>query len=500
MAPTSKPKRRHSRSARKRPSKKNKVDKTQPLRFSLLPPEMRVTVVENMFAVGGRRLLRDFSVTSRDSRALAQKELYREISIQYEVELCHLTRSLIENPPLRKLIHTVRLNANYWCFRRHDARRIFREWPNAPIDESRLSQSDRQLLILLRSFCNERPSDNIQCVFGLFLFFVDQTKHLALDIGYDWGLLDNFLAAGFASTSSTNPNLGTALLPVVKILGLSTKQYLQKAVRTIQAGPYHPFKALTASIHLREFTFTGDMDRWSNLDAIDPGMKLPFTTVNLVASSCTASTLSKFLRHCPDLQCLNVTSQGYNSEVDTNECLNTILTKFCPQVRELSLRNGGRSRDFFRSSATHTITCLPEMTNLKELRMEVDAFFVRGSDISAFRLPNKLPDQLEKLFLDCSFALTHFPFNMHYTRMTARSPEAIAYRQAVDNMIQAICKAREDRFPRLNTIVIGAKWVAPVQWTRIANKALSKTGARIKVTSSKDIQRLWTCSWDAMKV
>ncbi|KAK1995404.1 hypothetical protein LX36DRAFT_725318 [Colletotrichum falcatum] len=494
MAPIAKPKRRHARSTRKKPSKKNRA----PLKFSLLPTEMRAMVVENMSAVGGRSLLRNFSITSRDSHALAQKELYREISIFYEIELCHLTRSLVENPTLRKFIRTVRLYPNYWTFHRHDAGRIVREWADAPMDESRLSQSDRQLLILLRSIRNHKPADNIQFIFGLFLFFVDEAKHLAVDIGHYWGLLDKFLAAGLALTSSSSANPSTAFLPALKVLDVSTKMYLQKPVQIVQARRFHPFEAITASTHLREFTFTGDMDKWSNLDAIDPGMRLPFTTVKLFASSCTASTLSKFLRHCPDLQCLNVVPQGWNSDVDTNECLNTILTKFCPQIRKLALRNGGRSRDFFRSSATNTITCLTEMANLKELHIEVDAFFIRGSDITTFRLPNRLPDQLETLFLDCSFALTHLPFS--HARLTARSPEAVAYRQAIEKMIQDICKAREDRFPRLNTIFIGAKWVAPVQLTKNANKILSKTGACIKVMSSKDMQRMWNLSWDAMKV
>ncbi|KAK1961633.1 hypothetical protein LY78DRAFT_588293 [Colletotrichum sublineola] len=498
MAPTAK--RRHARPARKKPSKKSKVEKTEPLRYHRLPTEMRAMVVENMFAVGGRSLLRNFSLTSRDGRDLARKELYRELNLHYEIELSYLTRSLIENPPLRKLIRSVRIYANHWYFHRHDARRIFREWHNAPMDESHLSQSDRQLLILLRSFCSEKPADNIQYIFGLFLFFVDNTKHLVVDMGHFWGQLDNFLAAGLASTSLSSSGPNTAFLPVLKTLNLSTKYYLHKTVRAIQTKPFHPFKAITASTHLREFTFTGDMDKWSDLDAIDPGMMLPFTTVCLVASSCTASTLSKFLRHCPDLECLYVASQGWKTDLDTTECLNTILTKFCPRIQTLSLRNGGHSRAFFRSSGSHIITCLPEMTNLKELRIEVDAFFMRGSDITTFRLPNKLPDQLEKLFLDCSFALTNSHFGIHYPRLTPRSPEAIAYKQAIENMIQAICKARENRFPRLNTIVIGAKWVAPVQWTRIANKTLSKTGARIKITSSKDMQKLWNCGWDEMKV
>ncbi|KAK1981831.1 hypothetical protein LZ30DRAFT_591906 [Colletotrichum cereale] len=499
MFPTAKY--RQARAARKKRVRKNKVAETHTLKFSLLPTELRAMVVGNMFAVGGRSLLHSFSLTGRDGRDLARKELYRDINIQFEVELAHLTRSLIENPYLRELIRGFNLYANHWFFRRHDSGRIFREWPNAPMNESHLSQSDRHLLVLLRSFCADKPADNVQCVLGLFLFFINKTNHLALDIGFYWPLLDAFLAAGLASTSSSTPNLDTALLPAVKVLDLSTKQYLRKAVRTLQARPFHPFKTLTASTHLRVFTFTGDMDRWSNLDSIDPAMKLPFTTVKLTASSCTASTLSQFLRHCPDLQCLDVASQGYNSQGNnTNECLNAVLTKFCPRLRELSLRHEGRARDFFWSSATNTITCLPEMTNLKELRMEVDAFFIRGSDITTFRLPNRLPGQLEKLFLDCSYALVHLPVGMQVTRLTARSPEAIAYRQAVENMIQALCQAREDRFPRLNTIVIGAKYVKPVQWTRIANKALSKTGARVKITSSKDIRELWGCSWDAMKV
>ncbi|KAK2053790.1 hypothetical protein LY76DRAFT_666567 [Colletotrichum caudatum] len=494
MAPPTAVKPKRCVPALKNPSKKNKVDKTRPLKFSFLPTEMRAMVVANMSAAGGRRLLRDFSLTSRDGRDLARKELYRDISILRVAELACLTRSLIENPPLRKLIRSVRLYADRWNVVRHQSGR---DW--APIDESRLSQSDRQLLILLRSLNSNKLADDVQYVCGLFLFLVNETTHLTFDTGYYiWDLLDNFLAAGLALTSLSSPNPGTALLPAMKTLNISSKHYLRKTVQTIQGVPYHPFKTLTASPHLREFIFTGDMDKWSNLDDIDPSMRLPFTNINLVASSCTASTLSKFLRHCPDLQCLSVAPQSYNSEPDANECLNTTLTNFCPQIRELSLRNGGRSRDFFWSSATHTITCLPEMANLKELRLEVDAFFADISDSSTFRLPNKLPTQLEKLFLDCSFALTHF--HTPYMRLVPSSPEAIAYKKAVHSMIQAICKAREDGFPRLNTIVIGSKWMSPVRSTKAANKALSKTGARIKIMSSTNTQRLWTCPWDAMKV
>ncbi|GJC88044.1 hypothetical protein ColLi_10882 [Colletotrichum liriopes] len=499
-APTAK---RRVRPARKKSVKKGQVTKTEPLSFSHLPNEIVSIIAQQALAVGGHRLLRNFSFTNRRNFELSQRELYRHVVISYELQLAYLTRSLIENPSLRRMIRSINLYADYWRCRGGDCDRVFREWPNTPMDESRLSQSDRQLLILSRSHCNQKASDNIQCVFGLLLFLIDRAKHVAIKIDWYWATLDNFLAAGLASStslssgSSSGPSFYTALLPVVQTLELSTKHYLQKPVQTIQSKPFHPFKALTASTNLRVFNFDGDMNPWSNLDDIDPDMKLPFTTVKLIVSHCTASNLCKFLRHCPDLQRLNVASQGHAADSGTEECINTVLPKFCPQIRELSLRFGGGSKNFFQSGA-RILNCLPEMSSLKELRIEVDSFLMRNTDIGTLKLANKLPEQLEKLLVDTSFALTPFP--LHGRRMTARSPEAVTYKRAVENMVQGLCKARKHRFPRLNTILVGAKYAKPVQWTNTANRTLTRIGARIKVTSSIEIQRLWTYSWDEMKV
>ncbi|GKT51154.1 uncharacterized protein ColSpa_11335 [Colletotrichum spaethianum] len=486
----------------RKPSKKDPVAPTEPLSFFHLPNEVVGLIAQQALAIGGHRLVHNFSFTDRRTFELSQRELYRHIVLHDEVEIAYLTRSLIENPSLRRMIRSVSLHTNSWCCRQADSDRILREWPNTPVDESKLSQSDRQLLILSRSHCNRKASDNIQCVFGLFLFFINQAKHITIEIDWYWVELDNFLAAGLASyaalasDSSSGPSFYTALLPALQTLKLSTKRYLRKPVQTIQSRPFHPFKALTASTNLRVFDFDGDMEIWGNLDDIDPYMKLPFTTVKLVVGHCTSSSLCKFLRHCPDLQWLKVAPQGYAADYGTEECINTVLPKFCPRLRGLSLRLGG-TKSFFRSG-TKILNCLPEMTNLRELRIEVDAFLQRSTDIATLKLANKLPEQLEKLFVDASFALIPFPIRRR--RMTARSLEAVIYKRAVENMVQNLCKARTSRFSQLNTIIVGAKYSKPVQWTKDANKTLAGIGARVKVTNGTEIQKLWSYSWDEMKI
>ncbi|TQN67731.1 hypothetical protein CSHISOI_07710 [Colletotrichum shisoi] len=495
---------RRARAAPKKPVKPQlPVVKMEPRTFSSLPNEIIVLIAKESIAEGGHRQLRSFCQTNRRNFELSQRELYRYMIIHHELQLLFLARSLIENPSLRGMIRTFIARANQWHGRQRDSDPSIRDWHNISVDESKLSLLDRQLLILSRAHSTQKSVDNIQCIFGLLLFFINQVEHVIIEVDYYWPVLDSFLAAGLASytplpaNGSMNVNLYSTLLPSLKTLYLATKFYLRKELRSIQARPFHPFNALTASTNLRVFVFDGDMDKWSDLDDIESPMKLTFTTVKLTASHCTASSLCKFLRHCPDLRRLEVAPQGYAADYGIEENINVVLPKYCPQLRELSLRLGGASRHFFRSEQ-RTLSCLPQLVNLKELRIEVTSFLIHHTHLSTLILPNKLPEQLEKLFLDASMALAPFP--ALGGRMTARSPEARTYKRAIDGMIQDLCRAREDQLLQLNTIVVGAKYVKPVLWTKNANKTLAGTGARLKVTSGVEIHKLWDSSWDAMKI
>ncbi|WYZ35908.1 hypothetical protein EsH8_X_000555 [Colletotrichum jinshuiense] len=456
--------------------------------FCDLPNELISLVAENARDVGGQKLVRNLCRTNRRVYSIVQRILYRHINIKRDQALDHITRTLIENPSLRSMIRIAEIHTKQWRPRRcRQYNWIFGCWQDIQMNETRLSPRDLQLLVIARSHCTNKASDNIQCVFGLLLFLLDRTEQVQIfDLDAHWDVLDHVLSAGMTISPSS-----PALLPAVKTLELSGKYYLQKNVQSIYTRNFHPLIAFTTPFDLGVFIHDGPMIDWAILDTLTPGQNLPFHTIKLKGGHCTSSALCRLLRHCPNLRHLEI---FFSTHLPTlllpqqYECINTILPTACPQLRVLHLRFGRFNWRFFNESA-QAFTCLRKMTNLKELRIELDSFVV-DEDIGTLQLANMLPVRLEKMLLD---ATSYDEGPGYYTGAQTR-------KKTIEMLIQNLCIARQTKLPQLNTIIIGVKNGKPRQWTKDAVDTLKDTGASVKVTSGKETANIWGCSWNNMGV
>ncbi|OHF00955.1 hypothetical protein CORC01_03783 [Colletotrichum orchidophilum] len=479
-----------------KPAKPRHVVKMNRPTLSTMPNEILSMIVKEAHDNGlrGRQSVRNLCLTSKRIYPVARRELYRRIVIVSGHQLASLTRNLIENPSAREFVRVVVIHFDSFRFSRYspDAY-LFRDWANTAMVESNLSQLDRQLLVLCRATCSDKAVDNIQCVLGLLMFLLDKTQHLTLFADAYLGTMDRFLAAGLSLAASAHSNSldYSALLPSLVSLDVCSKIWLQKSNQIVFNKAYHPFLAFTSSAHVREFHLIGTEGGLNNiLDQIGSKFKLPFTKVTLKASDCTSSSLCVLLRHCPQLQYLEVETLGDGDYQGIGESINEVLPKYCPHLQVLSIRFFGLKDKFL---GPNTLDCLPKMTKLTELRIEMESFITHTRDLGELNLHEKLPEQLEKLFVDVSMLRVMSP-----TRISPRNPEVMEFVKSVKNIIQDLCQRRADHFPRLNTIVFGCKYSKPKQWSRVANNTLAGTGAKVRVCTGIDSKRMWGKSWKRM--
>ncbi|KAK1515874.1 uncharacterized protein CCOS01_13072 [Colletotrichum costaricense] len=457
-----------------------------------------ITTLCHDHAGGGRQNLRNLCLVSKRIHDIARRELYFITPIQTPQQLACIVRTLIEQPSTRKLIHDVLINIDTNNFTgKNPAASFYRQFSFTQLDDSKLSARDRQLLVLCKATCGTKAPENLQCILGLFMFLLENTHHVTIRVDNYLSIADRFLTAGLcilAPNSSNNLDY-SPLFPSLVSLDLISKTWLQRSSQTFFGKVFQPTLALAASSPLLvDFGFKGpEGELTSVLMHCGSDVKFPFKKLLLRGSDWTASSLCVLLRRCPKVEHLEVETIPDKDNYLIGQNINRVLPKYCPELRVLSIRFFGNKEDFFGPRLT--LTCLPKMDNLRELRIEIDAFVREAQDLGDLDLAEKLPDRLEKLFLDASSV--KFP-----GKVTSKTPAVLAHKEHVKRIIEDLCETRAEEIPlpRLDTIAIGCKYSKPKQWSRVANDTMADTDAKLRVYTAADAKTLWAKSFDQMNV
>ncbi|KAK1475881.1 alpha-ketoglutarate-dependent 2 [Colletotrichum tamarilloi] len=457
-----------------------------------------ITTLCHDHAGGGRENLRNLCLVSKRIHNIARRELYFITPIQTPHQLACIVRTLIEQPSTRKLIHDVLINIDTNNFTgKNPAASFYRQFSFTQLDDSKLSARDRQLLVLCKATCGTKAPENLQCILGLFMFLLENTHHVTIRADNYLSIADRFLTAGLcilAPNSSNNLDY-SPLFPSLVSLDLISKTWLQRSSQTFFGKVFQPTLALAASSPLLvDFGFKGpEGELTSVLMHCGSDVKFPFKKLLLRGSDWTASSLCVLLRRCPKVEHLEVETIPDKDNYLIGQNINRVLPKYCPELRVLSIRFFGNNEDFFGPRLT--LTCLPKMDNLRELRIEIDAFVREAQHLGDLDLAEKLPDRLEKLFLDASSV--KFP-----GKVTSKTPAVLAHKEHVKRIIEDLCETRAEEIPlpRLDTIAIGCKYSKPKQWTRVANDTMADTDAKLRVYTAADAKTLWAKSFDQMNV
>ncbi|KAK1675430.1 hypothetical protein BDP55DRAFT_552540 [Colletotrichum godetiae] len=482
-----------------------KVKLRRLLTLSDMPNEVMGMIVARVHdqTGGGRENLRNLCLVSKRLYDIARRDLYFTVPVQTPNQLASITRTLIEKPTTRSLVHTVLISIDTVGFTKYnDAAPTFSNWASAAINDSQLSQRDRQLLVLCKATCGKKASENLQYVLGLFMFLLDHAQHLSIFPVNNLNIVDRFLAAGLSLLASNSSNeLDFSLLfPALTSLDICSKTWLQRSSQTFFGKVFQPTLALAASSpQLIDFAFKGpEGELASVLEQWNSDVEFPFKKILLRGSNWTASSLCVLLRRCPEVLHLEVETTADSGNYADEEDINKVLPKYCPKLQVLSIRYFGHKTEFFGTElfGNRNMTCLPEMIDLRELRIELDSFVGAVKDLGDLDLAQNLPDRLEKLFLDASSVRFQGGSNK------SNAPKVLAYKEQVKRIIEDLCETRAEEIPlpRLDTIAVGCKFSKPKQWTRAANDTMSETDAKLRVFTASDAKTLWAKSFEQMNV
>lgn len=482
---------------------KKSTTTTKPVDIHDLPNELIWDIVKRVDENGSRKHLLSLSLSSKIFHSFAQAELYRHFEIRSPNTYRLLTRTLIENPPVRALVRKVAviLTGSHGYYRMQNACADFKSWPGLEFDESKLSTTDRHLLMLTRVVCGTNGNDNARCVLALCLLFLSRAEDVTLDLDFFSRPSSRVLVTGLQMLT---PPQGTdafnfhhaPVFPAAKNVRLTGSTFVW-LVDTVFHKPFHLLPSLLAPDNLVEMSLKGDENRWNILDDVEFNRNLSLQTIRLDGSKSDASGLCRLLKRCPDLKRLQVSLRYRRTAVadkDQAGNINDVLLASCPKLEVLSLRIEGASDRFF-GRRSHVLTCLANMDDLRDLRISLDCFFDHPTTVEmlASHFSDMLPPNVENLGLDATWAL-----GILNGKVSAKHPEVQAYRRGMERLIKNLCEATKTRLVRLKHIIIGFKFGKPVQWTREADRLLAGTDVKISLTNTTASHMIWQDSWESM--
>ncbi|KAK2730740.1 hypothetical protein CKAH01_09363 [Colletotrichum kahawae] len=479
--------------------------------ISRLPNELICCIVKcaNDDPYESKRDLLSLCLLNRHMYLFAQLELYREVEVRSMKAYALLTRSFIENPGLRKYVREAHISVDghrYDTWAGH-----FQSWANEKLDMTRLCDTDRSLVILCKTLCSTGSSkENSRSVLALLLTFLDRAEEVRLEInGYCrpptrvliayLDLLSSSLPSASPASSSSSVAIAPrrALFPSLRSFWI-TGSSLQTYADVVFGQSISILTPLLSAANLTDLRVIGDARIWDALgDSNVANVQLPLKTITLDSSTADGSGLCYLLKRCPNLRRLKVfiKSPRQNGTMD----INTVLPEACPQLKELSLNIQGYSRFFkhtgWASSPAQQLTCLPQMHNLKELRISLDCFFNTPANIELMgsNFPDMLPPRLEKIFIDATWSLLAV-----HGRITASHPQVVVYKKGIEKIITTLCTASKSQLPCLKVIALGAKYGKPKQWTRDARRLLGGTNVKLKLATGNHTGQLWHATWKQM--
>ncbi|KAJ4999897.1 hypothetical protein K4K48_003404 [Colletotrichum sp. SAR 10_66] len=409
--------------------------------LSRLPNELICCIVKcaSQNAFQSKRDLLNLCLLNWQMYPFAQLELYRKVEIHSMRAYDLLTRSFIENPSLRSCVREAHISVAGGRFDRWALN--VSSWTNQELNMTNLCDTDRSLVILCKTLCGiGSPKENSRSVLALLLIFLDRAEE-----------------------------------------------------------PISVLTPLLSAINLTDLRLIGDTPIWDALADPDiANIQLPLKTLTLDSSSADGTGLCHLLKRCPNLRRLKASIKSPRRNGRSN--INTVLPQSCPQLKELSLNTQGYNRFFGNTwvvtpGSTKHITCLPQMNNLKELRITLDCFFDTPANIELLgsSFPDLLAPRLEKIFIDATWSL----LGVH-GRITASHPQVMAYKKGIEKMITALCAASKSQLPCLKVIALGAKYGKPRQWTKDARKLLAGTNVKLKLVTGNHTGQLWHQTWKQM--
>ncbi|KAF6791368.1 hypothetical protein CSOJ01_14386 [Colletotrichum sojae] len=488
---------------RPRYAKKSATATTKSVNINDLPNELIWDIVKRVDENGNRKHLLSLSLSNKLFHSFAQEELYRHFEIRNPNTYRLLTRTLIENPPVRALVRKVAVNLTGYSgfYRMQNACADFKSWPGQEFNESKLSTTDRHLLMLTKVVCGTNGNDNARCVLALCLLLLSRAEDVTLELDFFSRPSSRVLVTGLQMLA---PSQGTGahnfhhapVFPAAKNVHLTGGTFVWLA-DTVFHKPFHLLPSLLAPANLIELSLKGDENRWNILDDVEFNRHLSLQSVRLEGSKSDASGLCRLLRRCPDLKRLQVALRYRRTAVadkDQASNINDVLLACCPKLEVLSLCTEGGSDRFFRQRS-RVLTCLANMNNLRDLRISLDCFFDHPTTVEmlASHFSDMLPPNVEKLGLDATWAL-----RILNGKASANNPDAQAYKRGMERLIKNLCEATKMRLVRLKHIVIGFKFGKPVQWTREAEKLLAGTDVKISLKNTTASHMIWQDSWESM--
>ncbi|TEA16427.1 hypothetical protein C8034_v001340 [Colletotrichum sidae] len=480
-----------------------------PLSIMVLPNELIANVVSCLAETGveRRKLLVRLSKTNRVISHYATLELYRSITVDDGI-LVALLKAIIQKPALRHLVRHLEI-AGAPALRGERSNSSFSrlESDMSYWNDSKLNDQESQLFLLAKAMCFGCRENTMkgQIAFGLLMLLTDRVESFEFSGQVFERFVSHFLVAGMRmmamwdKTKYINPtNKNRILFPACTQLRIG-KGSLDLEGLVIWRQRFRPVTALLFPTTLTSLTVDSDDNTWRSLDTAQISGRLALRYIRLNNTKTNDSGLCKLLKRCPgllELELFYKTKGQVNADVGTAYSINNVLPVSCPQLQKLTLSLKGRHRQFF-THEPELLTCLTQMVCLRDLRIDLDCLFKNAAsfEVEARDIHSVLPPNLDRLFLDSTWFLSHLGGR------AASHPDTYRYKEGMEWLISPFCHPRTFPIPRNNigVIIIAVKHGRQRQWQRTANQQLRCAhGTVLKFISHSDAPAMWSDKWESM--
>lgn len=414
----------------------------------------------------------------------AQQGLYFTINLPHTHynQLVLLVRTLVETPHLRRLIREVDISLGpdaYYDPSKMETPTNLTNWHRSKLDESKLSDTERHILLLYRQYATlsrSNPPLAVGLLVGILLCFGHRIYSLTIS-----------QIQVFNPTSHAVQLIGLRSILLVAISTFSVgKQRVCPELKSLSLlpSPIHtlPHCLLGSTFRFLEYfvahptltTFVSSCDRgvWGLSGHLGDAPFLPTKQLILRRTGLRSATLGKALRRFPKLTHLFVdfdpglswvrTLSGLGSVTDSE--LGAAITKCCPCIEHLTLKVCEQGDlKFFGENPTLKIRSLINSTlnlsGLKVFRSRIAMYYslLKTLDERAAMVKCWLPRQAETLLLD--------------TTDTKEDVMGVPYFEGVKSLVLSLCQAHHEDHLRFRTVVVTVGTGGNIDWNEVFKEA-----------------------------
>ncbi|KAF4781400.1 hypothetical protein HER10_EVM0011307 [Colletotrichum scovillei] len=396
----------------------------------------------------------------------AQQGLYHTINLPHTHynQLVLLVRTLVETPHLRRLIREVDISLGpdaYYDPSTMETPTNLTNWPRFILDESKLSDTDRHILLLYRPYATFSRT-NPPLAVGLLMQVIHLTSHRLQLIG-----LRSMLLVAISAFSVMKQRV----CPELKSLSLLPSP-IHPQHDCMFGSDFNFLEHFVAYPTLATFVSSYDLGIWGLHDRPAYRTSLPTKQLILRRTGMKSATLGRALRRFTNLTHLFVDFDpsplriqiliGHN--LGTILELGAALTKSCPCIEHLTLKVCEQGNlKFFGENPTLEIRSLInstlELSGLKVFRSRIAMYYslLETLDERATLVKNWLPRQAETLLLD--------------TTDTEEDVMGVPYFQGVKSLILSLCQAHHEDQLSFRTMVIAVGAGGNIDWKEVVKEA-----------------------------